>query len=200
MSELLNTTNSNITKQKLIIKKVTSFSVISDMIKENTLVLCDIDETVLRYKKSLDDFYKESYEYLIKIDDFFDEEDTKNLALNEFYEYRESNIPFHTDKDGWDKMIDQIEKTNSKLVFITARSNASKNTTLEQLKSVGIESNKYEYHFTYDYKMSKGSYIENFIDINQFDNVFFIDDDENTTKIVKHKHNTIDCYLYKYNK
>ncbi len=93
----------------------------------------------------------------------YDEEDTKKLALNEFSEYRELNVPFHTDKNGWDKMIDQIEKTNSK------------NATLKQLKNIGINTNKYEYHFTSDYKI-KGSYIEKFIDIMQFNNVFFVDD------------------------
>jgi len=90
----------NTEKPKLIIKKINSFNLID--VKENSLVLCDIDDTVLRFDLNLDDFYSSTEKYLKEINDYLDDEDTKIIASNEYNDYRDKNTPFHTDKNGFD--------------------------------------------------------------------------------------------------
>lgn len=74
------------------------------------------------YPLDLNHWITETKKYLIETNDFYDDQDIRRIAMNEYMEYKESNIPTHTDKTGWDQLIDKITQTNSNLVFITARS------------------------------------------------------------------------------
>jgi hypothetical protein len=185
-------------KTKLSIKKINTFNSIE--IKEKSLILCDIDDTVLRYKLTLDDFVVKTKKYLEDVNDFIDMENTLAIASDEFADYREKNIPFHTDKEGFCNFEKKIIETNSKIIFITSRSLKFKKVTESQLESIGIDSNKYPIHFTFDHKMSKADYIEKFIETSQFSQVYFIDDLPTIVKQVKFKFPHFECFIYKYNK
>ena len=181
---------------KLIILKTNSFEKIN--IKPNSLILCDIDDTLLRYKFNLEYFYKKTHDFLISINDYLDETDTKNIAENEFDDYRLLNEPYHTDKEGWENFTNRLKETNSKLIFITARSKEFTEKTKQQFTQNNVNYDEYDVHYTFEHKMSKASYIEKHININGYSNVYFIDDHEYTVKNVKKTFPNIICYLFKY--
>lgn len=185
-------------KTKLKIKKINSFELVE--IKENSLVLCDIDDTVLRFDLNFDDFYFKTKKHIQDINNYIDEQDMVKIASKEFSDYRDKNTPFHTDKNGFDKLEKKISDSNSKLYFITSRSEKYKNVTEEQFKLIGIDHSKYPIYFTFDYKMSKADFIEKYIDISNFSQIYFIDDLANITKQVKKKFPEFECFIYKYDK
>jgi hypothetical protein len=181
----------------LDIEIINSFNRIQ--IKNNTLVLCDIDDTVLRYKLDLNHFYKDTHKYLMEIDDYIDEVDTMKLARDRFNVYKNNTTPQHTDNKSFDIMLSKISKTNSKLVFITARSIKFKDVTFSELEKLGIDYKMFDIHFTFDYKMPKANYIDKFINLSRYNLVYFIDDNELTVKNVKTKFPQIECFIFKYN-
>ncbi len=198
MNSLETNSEKTINSTKLVLKKINSFNCIE--IKEGSLVLCDIDDTVLRYDLTLDDFVISTKKHLEDINDYIDDEDTLAIASNEFANYREINVPYHTDKEGFENLEKKIIETNSKLYFITSRSNQFKTLTESQLELIGINSNKYPIHFTFNHKMSKAEFIEKFIETHEFTQVYFIDDLPTIVKQVKYKFPHFECFIYKYNK
>jgi hypothetical protein len=183
-------------KEKLKIFKIKSFNLVD--IKQNSLILCDIDDTILRYQYNMDYFIEKSRREIVYITDNFNEEDIKFLAECEYEDHRYFTEPFYTDKEGFDNMLKKISETNSNLIFITARSNKSREKTKNQLEKIGIDINNYPIHFTFEYKISKAEYIKKYIYLTQFDNIYFIDDQVNNVKNVKITFPNFNCYLFKY--
>ena len=130
--------------------------------------------------------------------DFLDDVDASVIAIEEFNNYREKNIPFHTEKEAFERLEKRMEETNSKLFFITSRGTKVKDKTITQLSSTGIDVNKYPIYFTFDEKITKAEYIDKFIDWKSYSHVFFIDDISFITKQVKKKFPDFLCYVYKY--
>jgi predicted secreted acid phosphatase len=190
--------NNNGDRKKPIITKINTFDKIT--IEKNSLILCDIDDTVLRYDLSLDDFYLKIKKTLKDSNGWICNEDIKSLALEDFADYRDSNIPFHTEKEGFERFERKIMETDSKLYFITSRSEKFKKITEEQLESIGIDSTKYPIYFTYEHKISKADYIKKFIDITNYSKICFIDDLPMTVQLVKKKFPHFECFIYKYDK
>lgn len=183
-------------KEKLRILKINSFNLID--IKQNSLILCDIDDTILRYQHNIDYFIEKSRREIVNITDNCCEENIKFLAECDYEDHRDFTEPFNTDSEGFDNMLKKISETNSNLIFITARSNKSKEKTKNQLEKIGINTNNYQIHFTFEYKISKAEYIKKYIDLTQFDNIYFIDDQVNNVKNVKITFPNFNCYLFKY--
>jgi len=48
--------------------------------------------------------------------------------------------------------------------------------------------------------MSKADFIEKFIDVSNFSQIYFIDDLATITKQVKYKFPDFECFIYKYDK
>jgi len=105
---------------KLTVKVINTFDKIIPI--EKSLILCDIDDTVLRYNLTFKDFYSKVKNELKYDGDYLDEKDINDCAMEEFNLYREKNVPFHTDGEGFRRLEQKILKTNSKLCFITSRS------------------------------------------------------------------------------
>lgn len=143
------------------------------IIKSNTLVICDIDDTLIKCKKPLEYFYQ-----LIK-DDFTDYtreiilKDASNMQsmYNQIYGYT------HTDSEGFNQMLSAIAQTNSKLVFLTARSKQTDNYTKKNLTQVGIANENFPIYYTENEK-TKGQYVLDHVDLSGVDHVVFIDDYE----------------------
>lgn len=166
-------------------------------IKPNSLILCDIDDTILRYEFKLDYFIEMARKDLLDTNDYIDEEDTRSLGLELFDEFRSLNKPFHTDSEGFKKLEKQIIDTGSTLIFVTARSCIYDEQTQKQLESIGIET-KYPIHYTFEHKMSKADYIDKFIKTDSYSNIYFIDDFEPTVKLVKNKFPDANCIIFEY--
>jgi uncharacterized HAD superfamily protein len=140
------------------INNINSFQNIS--ITENTLIFCDIDETILKYEIINHKWWKDKLEYYYNIHN--NHNISNQCAYLEWKEYIYNNLPSYTDKNGFLKMLDTIKKTNSKLIFITAREKNIKNITIQQLKHLKI--NNYDILFV-GKKKTKGLFIKDNFDI-----------------------------------
>jgi hypothetical protein len=169
---------------------ITSFNEVK--LTNKTLVLCDIDDTIMHYPEC-DEKCKE----IVK--------DLKEMGLNgedlmkELIEirqiYKRVKPPSHTDYDGFVSMLNKLSELNGKLLFITARNKGSEYWTKKQLNQIGIDSEKYDIHYV-GTEISKGDYIKLYIDLSDWDNVIFIDDYVSFIKSVLDLHPEIKCYKF----
>ncbi len=139
--------------------KISSFFDIP--IEESTLVICDIDETVLYtplYKGKLSEY-------------------TPSLH----------DIPHPTDIEGFQHLVANLREKNGELIFLTARGNLTDDITRNDLRTVGIDENPHKIFYTNNW-MSKGKYIfselQNEYPINKWNRIIFIDDKEREVKSV----------------
>lgn len=116
----------------------------------NNLILCDIDETILTTK-------------LILLKHKIGNKPDVRLC-----------IPKYIDKDGFLNLLQRIKMTNSKLYFITSRRKKSSEFTNKQFKVLGIDKKIYPILFCGETK--KSDVVKEFIDINEYETIIFIDD------------------------
>lgn len=170
--------------------KINSFDSIN-ITKQNTLVICDIDNTLLYWKKKSSELY-----YLV--DEMYPEcsPEEKERQANSFLNmYKNINPPTHTDLEGFDRLVKRIENMSSQLVFLTARQKISEKFTKKNLNSIGIDPDKYPIHYT-DNFITKGEYIKNFIETDKYSEIIFIDDYDSYILSVLHLFPTIICYKF----
>ena len=137
---------------------IKSFISVIPHIKENTLVICDIDDTFLRYEKGFRYFYK------VK---------TKKDANKMYREYKQKNYPKLTDYSGFMLMM-HILKDKGELVFLTARKSEEETDTRKEFSYLGINYDYFKVFYTGD-RITKGSFIKKNFKI-KGKNVIFIDD------------------------
>ncbi len=149
-----------------------------DITNKNTLVICDIDDTVIHFQKSVYYFY----------------EKLKNMFMNDFSNkelihitnliYERHKIiytPTHTDITGFYRMTRKLEDLCGNFIFLTARNIKSDETTKKDLLNILINPLKFPIHYTNN-EISKGEYIHKYIDLDGVSDIIFIDDlDENLT-------------------
>ena len=161
-------------------------------VERNTLVLCDIDDTVIVFEKlgkkwwreRFDDYYERNGDY-----DF-----SEKAVLKEWIHQIHKEKPVHVDKEGFDDFVERINDSGSTLVFITARTSDLYCLTLHHLKQLGITP-KTDVHYTNN--TPKGDYIANVIDFDDFDHVVFIDDMEHNIASVQTVFGEkVDTYLF----
>lgn len=162
-----------------------------------TLVICDIDNTVIKSKINFNYFFNEAklcfpdytHEMLIK------EACDMQHVYNQIFGFE------HTDLEGFNKLLEKINKSksNSQLVFLTARKKKIENFTITNFKSVGLNYDNFVTYYTDNIK-NKGQYILDHIDLIEFEYVIFIDDSLKQIKSVldvfKNKTNYLTCYKF----
>jgi hypothetical protein len=160
-----------------------------------TLIICDIDNTILCYEKNIEDFIK-----IIKKDfPEFTENEIIEDAVYMYNIYRCINKPLHTDFDGFINIKNRLNELDGNLIFLTARNSSSLSFTKKDFNNIGLNYDEYEIHYT-DNKISKGQYIEKYINIKDYNEVIFIDDYESYIKSVSDIFPQIKCYLFDYKK
>jgi hypothetical protein len=170
--------------------QISSFNDIK-ITKNNTLILCDIDNTVLHYPEC----NNKCLEIMKDLKNDLTEEEF-NRDLNIFCNYYKIlNKPIHTDYDGFINMVNKIKESNSKLLFLTARNKSFHNKTKEQLLHVGISCDDNDILYT-DNIITKGEYIQNNININEWNEIIFIDDYLSYIKSVNDIFPNIICYNF----
>ena len=153
-------------------------------IKPNTIVLCDIDDTLLHHPAI-------NNSWITLINTFFYMKrkayDKKKIEdeIAKYIDDTYDTIPFqHTDRDGFFAMLENAHK----FVFITARTLNAKDFTYSNLISLDIDPEQYPVHFC-GYE-PKGEYINRHFDLSKYDHVVFIDDQirnlENVFLITNH--------------
>jgi hypothetical protein len=161
-------------------------------IKRNTLVLCDIDDTVIVFEKLGKKWWRERFDdYYERTGDF---EWSEKAVLKEWVYTIRTMEPVHVDEHGFCSFVERIEQTGSTLVFVTARGEDISDLTTIHLNSAGIYP-KTDVHHTNN--TPKGEYIANVIDFDDFEHVVFIDDMEHNIQSVQSTFgDKVELYLF----
>jgi len=172
-------------------KTINSFNQID--LNTKTLVICDIDNTLL-YQKS-ERTLKEIYEIFQKdFDDLPKEEFEKEVK--EMYQISKSMAkPKCSDFDGFNNLVKKVNELDGKIIFLTARNSTSSAWTKRQFEIIGINYDNFNVHYTNN-SITKGNYIKNNIDTNEYENTIFIDDYESYISTVNEHDKNIICYKF----
>jgi len=142
-------------------------------IQENTLVLCDIDYTLL-YPTEPElptNELHELYNHYLRV--FPLATKTAVQLATDAYHARYPMMP--TDAPGFARMLQKIRSTaGCELVFLTARSPATLDFTAANFIQIGLVPEDHIVHFSDT--MPKGKYVSIRIPVTPYDKVVFIDD------------------------
>ncbi len=176
-----------------MILQISSFREINIDQTKPTLILCDIDETLLTWKKNEAYFFNEQ----IKKTPNLSLPELYMLARNEFAIYRSTLPPIPTDIEGFREMIQKLAlHPKSKCMFLTARS-ASYHTPID-FENIGIDYKSYIVHYTAN-QITKGQYIKKYIDVSSYQDVIFIDDNTEYIQSVLIEELGIRCFQFIHN-
>ena len=168
-------------------------------IKEKSLIFLDIDETILYYDGITQKWWENTYNYYKKLLKNYSNNQIKILCIKEWSYIASTCNPCYTDEEGLKNLLKQIEETNSKLIFITARQNNHKHITKQNFKFLNIPYNKYDiYHLS---GLPKGTFgkklLKNNIILNSYKEKIFIDDMQHNIDNMKLEfNNEIICYKF----
>ena len=131
---------------------------------QKTLVICDIDDTILLQKVEL---------------------------LSGIY----VNTVKWTDYIGFHRLLSVTQEAGGKLMFLTARSPESVPFTVQDFADLELRYDDFEVHYTGNI-ITKGQYIDRFIDVTPYDRVIFIDDLIPNIYTVKRAVPSAFCFLF----
>ncbi len=169
---------------------ISSFNQI-EIKKKNTLVLCDIDDTLLYYPdcdKKCQEILKDMFTIDKNLDYNLELINLKNM-------YKQINSPSHTDYIGFTNLIKKLEKTEGTLMYLTARSECYDKITKCHLKKIDIDKYNFKIHYTNN-EISKGEYIKKFINLDEWEEIIFIDDYPSYIESVYNLFPQIKCYNF----
>jgi hypothetical protein len=170
--------------------KISSFNDVQ-ITKNNTLVLCDIDDTILYYPHCINTCLEIMKD--IKYD--FTEEEYNEEFKYFCHMYKHKYKPTHTDYDGFMNMVHKIKEYNGKLLFLTARSKTFHTETKQDLLHIGVSCDDTDIHYTNN-TITKGEYIKKYINVNEWDEIIFVDDYLSYIKSVSDLFPQIICYNF----
>jgi hypothetical protein len=169
-------------------------------IQPNTLVLCDIDDTLLHHPG-----INNSWNVLINT--FFYTQHCFETGNYDKYESNKKSDEFcnhifetvlfqHTDRDGFFSMVEKA----TEFVFVTARHEVAKEFTYGNLRSIDVDPDKYKVHFCNG--VAKGEYIVRHFDLAKYDHVVFIDDQTPNLRnvLLRVNHASLKLYHFKRDK
>ena len=164
------------------------------LFSENTLVICDIDDTILHYPDCMEKCMQKLQKMYPNMTYDFYLRSLENLI----YQYKYDETPVHTDPDGFNNLLNRIKKTNGNLIFLTARTKSYEEKTVEHFDNIGLVYDEYEVHYT-DNIITKGQYIEKYLmdHIQKANQVIFIDDYDIYIQSVLDVFPRIKCYHFK---
>ena len=169
-------------------------------IKPNTIVLCDIDDTLLHHpflNGAWANIITMFFMSKIQADNHVWDVIAAKKLTDEYFTELFKERPFqHTDREGFFGLAEKA----AKIVFITARFPEAEQFTRENLASIGVDPDLYEIRFSA--QRPKGEYIQSEIDLSPYDAVVFIDDQnrnlENVYSYVFHP--GLEIYKFDYEK
>jgi hypothetical protein len=171
--------------------EIQSFSEIV-ITSQTTLILCDIDDTILKWDRTLESCIIEAVFRFPKES----ENSQRRLGQILWLSYRESVPPIWTDQKGFMNMMGRLSPF-SRLVFLTARTGGEHSDwTRHDFESLGLTYDPSGIFYT-ENKMTKGNFIKNYIPLEGFEKVIFIDDLQENIDSVSGNFPDIQCYLWK---
>ena len=168
-------------------------------IKEKSLILLDIDETILYYEGITQEWWNNTYNYYKNLLKNYTHNQLKKLCVKEWSYIVSTSNPCYTDEEGFNNLLKQIDETKSKLIFITARQKNHIYITKQNFNFLNIPYYKYDiYHIS---GISKGIFIKELLKQNSilqsYKEKIFIDDMQHNIDNVKLQFNDeIICYKF----
>jgi hypothetical protein len=174
--------------------EINSFDQI-DINKFNTLIICDIDDTLLYFPGLGPNKYNQIFQYYSQI--YLESEIATISTCNFWNNLLENTEPVHTDIAGFSSLLLNSYLYNNEICFLTARPGYSSNIefTSNNFKSINLDYNKFKVY--YSHTIPKGEFIQSNIDLSRYTNIIFIDDLEHNLLNVKSIFgNKIQCYKF----
>lgn len=163
-------------------------------IKHNgTLIICDIDDTLFRYERNLNYFYKNLKH---SFPELTEDEITQHSSLI-YSSYVKNRKPTPTDYDGFIRLMKKTLETNSKLIFLTSRNDCSTEHTKREFNQIGICYTYFNVYYTNN-SITKGEFIRDKIDMDGVEHLIAIDDQINNLKSIKQYYPNSECYKFVY--
>lgn len=164
-------------------RKISSFLEIIDLISDNTLVVLDIDDTIIKYKDATKEWWKSRYAYHSNLSD-----DPVLLDLTVQLEWKnliKISEPEFVDEIGLKQLYKKIKEThNTDLIYLTARDESIKQITEQHFKFLDLE---HASNINYTAGGNKGEYLDNIIRQQHSDkrHFIFVDDYEHNIRHMK---------------
>jgi hypothetical protein len=173
-----------------MIKHINSFSQINP-IKPKTLVVLDIDETILRFQQINKEWWDDTYTRLLP---YYKEKTFTHVELL-WIKYISNNKPILLDKDNFYIFLENIKNENSELILLTARNESISFLTMKHLESCGLDINLSQVF----YNKNKGEELQKIVTtiFPNIENILFVDDLEENLTNIQHVFNNDE--LSKYN-
>jgi hypothetical protein len=165
-------------------KTISSFTQIN-ITNLKTLVICDIDETVVTFSNGID--------FCRKLADEMNDEFEQIFRM-----YKNIKNPVQTDPTGFNELLNKIKVNQGQLIFLTARNESATKKTKSDLDGSGLDYEAQPVHYTNNL-ISKGEYIKSNIKLDDYEKVIFIDDYTSYIQTVIDLNPQIECYLFKKN-
>lgn len=107
---------------------------------ENSLIVIDIDDTILKYEKLNKMWWKNTFdENYKKTKDCVESE---KITLNSWKELIKNSDPLHVDKSGIVDLFERSKNKKCKIIFLTARCETLKEITVNHLEQLEIYTNE----------------------------------------------------------
>ena len=115
-------------------KQIYSFFEIN--LKRETLVVLDIDDTIIKYSKMNKQWWKSTFDSYYKISKNYDDADEQTLNNWRIQIY--SAVPLHIDENGLFDLFKRAKELDCTIICLTARDQSLERITYEHLKQLGI--------------------------------------------------------------
>lgn len=142
-------------------------------VRPNSLVLVDIDETILFYEQIDERWWQERTDYHVQSLNC-DRPSAFVRATEDWFAHIREHLPQPTDAAGFATLLGQIRRSNSTLRLVTARNPKYKAITDAHLSHLGL--GDLSGIVCYLSGASKGHYIRDNLAPGAYDSVVFIDD------------------------
>lgn len=171
------------------IPKISSFLEIIKFVSRDTLVVLDIDETILHYLEVSPDYWHCLFEkYYHELKDY---KKAEEMSLQEWKKLVESSNPVHTDEEGMNILLNIIDAHKAKLIFVTARNSEMSNITELHLRKLNIPE---DVQIFYDSNEKGKRLLDMQISKNK---IIFVDDlDKNLENVKEHLGDKAKCFKF----
>lgn len=153
------------------------------ILRENSLLIFDIDETIFKFKNIDYQWWIDNIEIYTNLG--YNYEDANDIVYNEWIEHIQKNDPILLDKDKLFNLFDKIKKSNSHLIMLSARIESTRDLTHNNLQHCGIKIEDYNLYLSKE----KGDMINKLLsnEYKNYKNIIFLDDLEKNILDVKNK-------------
>lgn len=168
------------------------------VVPDNTLVVLDIDETIIKFNGLHNTWVSELRKYY---ELFHEKKKADQMALNEWINIISTEKPELLDEELFLDLVDRVKKSNSDLILLTARNKELCDVTIKNLKdcNLDIDSNDIYYSWPKGNKL-----VEVYNNKYVGKNVIFVDDKldnlEDVEKSLKENNINITSYLITHEK